>query len=156
MDTEFQRESAIELVGTKGRFLLLEYDRSVTLVLGDDAMTPEITLIDRGRGLQLSTTRITVQDLVPYFQQGCSHEEIIRWIPSLTHEEIAVVEQYYQEHKAELDDEDRRIREYRDEQIRLQRIRFPQFEGTHEERMARLRELLAKRRQEKNGEGTPG
>ncbi len=119
-------------------------------------MTPEITLIDRGRGLQLSTTRITVQDLVPYFQQGCSHEEIMRWIPSLTHEEIAVVEQYYQEHKAELDDEDRRIREYRDEQIRLQRIRFPQFEGTHEERMARLRELLAKRRQEKNGEGTPG
>jgi uncharacterized protein (DUF433 family) len=119
-------------------------------------MNDKITLVDRGRGLQLSTTRITVQDLVPYFQQGCSHEEIIRWIPSLTHEEIAVVEQYYQEHKAELDEEDRRIREYVEEQMRLQRLRFPQFEGTQEERMARLRELLEKRRQEKNGERAPG
>src|SRR6266481_654812 len=113
-------------------------------------MNDKITLIDRGRGLQLSTTRITVQDLVPYFQQGCSHKEIVRWIPSLTHEEISVVERYYQQHKAELDKEDRQIREYRDEQIRLQRIRFPQFEGTHEERTARLRELLEKRRQERN------
>jgi len=119
-------------------------------------MSQEITLVDRGRGLQLSTTRITVQDLVPYFQEGSSHEEIMRWIPSLTHEEIAVVEQYYQKHKVELDEEDRQIREYREEQIRLQRLRFPQFEGTHEERMARLRELLEKRRQEKNGEGSPG
>ncbi len=119
-------------------------------------MNQDITLVDRGRGLQLSTTRITVQDLVPYFQQGCSYEEIIRWIPSLTHEEIAVVEQYYQQHKAELDEEDRQIRAYRDEQIRLQRLRFPQFEGTHEERMTRLRGLLEKRRQEKNGEGSLG
>ncbi len=119
-------------------------------------MNEKITLVDRGRGLQLSTTRITVQDLVPYFQQGCSHEEIMHWIPSLTHEEISVVEEYYQQHKVELDEEDRQIREYRDEQIRLQRLRFPQFEGTQEERMARLRELLEKRRQEKNGERAPG
>jgi hypothetical protein len=40
--------------------------------------------------------------------------------------------------------------------MRLQRLRFPQFEGTQEERMARLRELLEKRRQEKNGERAPG
>jgi len=116
-------------------------------------MTGKISLVDRGRALQLSTTRITVQDLVPYFQQGCSHEEIMRWIPTLTHEEITVVEQYYQQHKAELDEEDRQIREYREEQIRWQRLRFPQFEGTHEERMARLRALLERRRHEKNGEG---
>ena len=55
-------------------------------------MQKEITLVDHGRGLQLSTSRITVHDLVPYFQTGCSDEEIIRWIPSLTHEEIRVVE----------------------------------------------------------------
>jgi uncharacterized protein (DUF433 family) len=117
----------------------------------DDAMNQEITLVDRGRGLQLSTTRITVQDLVPYFQQGCSHEEILRWIPSLSHEEIAVVEQYYQKHKAELDEEDRRIREYIEERIREQRIRFPEPEETPEERLARLKKLL-RQRQEKNGE----
>ena len=41
-------------------------------------MTNPIELVDRGRGLQLSTSRITVQDLVPYFQQGYSHDEIAR------------------------------------------------------------------------------
>ena len=47
-------------------------------------MKKEITLINRGRGLPLSTSRITVHDLVPYFQAGCSYDEIIRWIPSLS------------------------------------------------------------------------
>jgi uncharacterized protein (DUF433 family) len=109
-------------------------------------MTMQITLVDHGRGLQLSTSRITVQDLVPYFQEGCSHEEIIRWIPTLTDEEITLVEQYYRGHKKELDQEDQKIREHRDEQIRLQRQRFPEAEGTNEERLVRLKELLNKAR----------
>ncbi len=67
-------------------------------------MRNEITLVDRGRGLQLSTNRITVHDLVPYFQNGCSEDEIIRWVPSLTHDEIAIVERYYREHRDDLDD----------------------------------------------------
>jgi uncharacterized protein (DUF433 family) len=58
-------------------------------------MQNEITLVDHGRELQLSTSRITVHDLVPYFQDGCTYDEIIRWLPSLTHEEIAVIEDYY-------------------------------------------------------------
>lgn len=74
-------------------------------------MKRDTTLVDRGRGLQLSTHRVTVQDLVPYFQEGCSSEEILRWIPTLTPEEIDVVRQYYREHQQELDDEDRRLRE---------------------------------------------
>ncbi len=57
-------------------------------------MMKEITLVNRGRGLQLSTHRVRVQDLVPYFQEGCSHDDIIRWIPTLTEEEISIVEQY--------------------------------------------------------------
>jgi uncharacterized protein (DUF433 family) len=73
--------------------------------------TEKVELINRGRGLQLSTIRVTVQDLVPYFQERCTHEEIRRWIPDLTEEEITVVEQYYHEHRAELDEEDRQIRE---------------------------------------------
>src|SRR5436309_3681172 len=76
-------------------------------------MKTDIHLVDRGRGLQLSTSRITVQDLVPYFQEGCSNEEIIRWIPTLTAEEIAVVERYYRDHQAALDAEDLRIQERR-------------------------------------------
>lgn len=69
-----------------------------------------IEIIDRGRGPQLSTTRVTVQDLVPFFQEGCSQEEILRWIPTLTPVEIAAAERYYREHQHELDDEERRIR----------------------------------------------
>ena len=77
-------------------------------------MSSDIQIVDRGRGLQLSTSRITVQDLVPYFQRGCSYDEIIRWIPTLSREEIAVVERYYHEHKDALDEEDRRLRAYRE------------------------------------------
>jgi uncharacterized protein (DUF433 family) len=108
-------------------------------------MTEEITLVDRGRGLQLSTSRITVADLVPYFRRGSSYLEIMHGIPSLTQAEIAVVEAYYHEHREELDERDRKVDEYREEQTRLQRLRFPVFEGTQEERMARLRKLLTHR-----------
>jgi hypothetical protein len=66
-------------------------------------MQNEITLVDRGRGLQLTTSRITVHDLVPYFQEGCCYDEIIRWLPSPTREEIGIVDRYYREHKGELD-----------------------------------------------------
>jgi uncharacterized protein (DUF433 family) len=117
-------------------------------------MENEITLVDRGRGLQLSTSRITVHDLVPYFQNGCSDEEIIRWIPSLTPEEIRIVERYYRQHKDELDEYERRVQAYRAEQIRLQRLRLPDGEECRDERLAGLIRLLRQRRQETNGEGT--
>jgi hypothetical protein len=119
-------------------------------------MTTEITIIDRGRGAQLSTCRITELDLVPYFQKGRSAEEIMRWIPTLSREEIGLVERFYQDHKEEFDEKDRRARERREVQIRLQRTKFPELNGTREERLARLQKLLEKRRREKNGEGHPG
>jgi uncharacterized protein (DUF433 family) len=119
-------------------------------------MENEITLIDRGRGLQLSTSRITVHDLVPYFQEGCSYDEIIRWMPSLSHDEIRVVERYYLEHKDELDEYERRVRAYRAEQIRLQRIRFSDWEATRHERLTRLRQDLRRQRTESSREGSGG
>jgi uncharacterized protein (DUF433 family) len=73
--------------------------------------TQTIEIVDRGRGAQLSTSRVTIQDLVPYFQEGCSPAEIIRWIPTLTSAEIAVAERYYGENRHALDEEDRLIRE---------------------------------------------
>ncbi|MGC1722300.1 MAG: DUF433 domain-containing protein [Isosphaeraceae bacterium] len=117
-------------------------------------MQKEIFLVDRGRGLQLSTSRITVHDLVPYFQDGCSYDEIIRWLPSLTHEEVAIVEGYYRQHRDELDEYERRVRAHRAEQIRSQRLRFPERGGERNERLAQLRQLLQQRRRESNGEGT--
>lgn len=116
-------------------------------------MATVVSLIDRGRGPQLPHNRITVHDLVPYFQDGCSHEEIVRWLPSLTCDEVAIFEQYYREHRDELDDHERHVRERRAEQIRLQRLRFPEPEGPPAERLERLRELLKRHRQEGAGEG---
>jgi uncharacterized protein (DUF433 family) len=119
-------------------------------------MSQKIAIVDRGRGLQLSTSRITVQDLVPFFQRGCTLEEIQRWMPTLSPEEIAVVERYYQEHRAALDAQDQRIRQRTAERIQEQQQRFPQFNGTREERLARLRQALEKKRQERNGERHSG
>ena len=118
--------------------------------------TETIEIVDRGRGPQLSTCRITVLDLVPYFQKRSSYDEIIRWIPTLGREEIAAVERFYLDHKAECDERDKLARQRREEQIRLQRVKFPEATETPEETKARLRRILQKRRQEKNGEGHPG
>jgi uncharacterized protein (DUF433 family) len=111
-------------------------------------MKTEITLVDHGRGLQLSTHRVTVQDLVPYFQDGCSYDEILRWIPTLTPEEIAVVEKYYREHKEALDEEDRQIRERN-----AHRKNPPWVEKVLEEGRVERLTLMERLRQEKaNGE----
>ena len=118
--------------------------------------TETIEIVDRGRGPQLSTCRITVLDLVPYFQKGKSCAEIIHWIPTLTADEIAAVERFYRGPQAEFDEKDRAARERRAEQIRLQRLKFPESNETPEETKARLRRLLEQRRQEKNGERHPG
>jgi hypothetical protein len=117
-------------------------------------MQKEITLVDRGRGLQLSTSRITVHDLVPYFQEGCSYQEILRWLPSLTHEELQIVECYYRQHRDELDEYESRVRAHRAEQNRSQQLRLPEREGSRHERLAQLRQLLQQGRQENHGEGT--
>jgi uncharacterized protein (DUF433 family) len=119
-------------------------------------MPRTIEIVDRGRGMQLSTSRITVQDLVPYFQRGETYDEIMRWIPILSHEEIALVDRYYREHKEELDEQDRRIRARTEERIHEQRLRFPEPEGTPEERLARLKQRFEQRQQERNGARTSG
>ena len=108
-----------------------------------------IQLVNHGRGLQLSTHRVRVQDLVPYFQEGCSYEEIIRWIPTLTVEEIAVVDRYYREHQAELDEEDRQIRERNDKRKNPEWVEKIIADG-RAERMALLERL---RQQKANGDG---
>lgn len=74
-------------------------------------MNAEITIVDRGRGPQLSTSRITVQDLVPYFQSNYSYDQIREIMPTLSVEEIQAVERYVDEHREDVLAEDRRIRE---------------------------------------------
>lgn len=76
-------------------------------------METEIAIVDRGRGPQLSTSRITVQDLLPYFQMGYSDERIIcEAMPSLSPAEIRIARRYVEEHRDEVMEEDRLIREW--------------------------------------------
>jgi uncharacterized protein (DUF433 family) len=114
--------------------------------------TETIEIVERGRGPQLSTSRITVQDLLPYYREGASNEEIRKWIPSLNDEEIAVLKQYIVEHYEEVLDAEKRIKAYHD------RARAAQPAWTRandhlstEQRMALLREKIAERNAEKNG-----
>ena len=120
-------------------------------------MKTDIRIVDRGRGLQLSTSRITVQDLVPYFQDGCSCNEILRWIPSLTCEEIEVVETYYRAHQAELDEQDRRIRARSAERKNSPEIDEVLRRGS--EKMAALKAEFAQKKKlhpEQNGDHAAG
>ncbi len=114
-------------------------------------MNLDIQIVDRGRGPQLSTSRITVQDLVPYFQQKCSYEEIMTIMPVLSVQDIQAVEHYVQEHYLEVMEEDRRIRERN-----AARIIPPEIEEIRRQGRAKLlvlREQFAnKQPQERNGD----
>jgi hypothetical protein len=116
-------------------------------------MEKAIALADRGRGVQLPMSRITIGEVVPYFQSDCSYDEIARWLPSLNHEKIAIFDRYYREHKEELDQHERAVFDHRAEQIQLLKLRFPEKQGSHRARLAQLKRLLKRRRGETNGEG---
>lgn len=118
-------------------------------------MNAEITIVDRGRGPQLSTSRITVQDVVPYLQLKCGYDEILRIMPSLSVSEIQAIERYVAEYYDEVMEEDRQERErnatrrnppHVDELLRRAREKRPAVQE-------RLRQLLAK---EANGDGHSG
>jgi uncharacterized protein (DUF433 family) len=123
--------------------------------------TETIEIVDRGRGPQLSTTRITVLDIFYWLHRGYDWEHIQRTMPSLTRAEFDVVMEYVNQHREELVEKDRRAEEYQEKRIAEQYARGgifapPDQNMTTEERVARLREIMKKRIAEKNGEGHPG
>lgn len=119
-------------------------------------MEPEITIVDRGRGPQLSTSRITVQDLLPYFQLGYAPERIIREImPSLSIAEVEAVERYVEEHRQEVLEEDRRIREWNASRENLPEVQEILRQG-REERLAWLAARQKNHSESPNGDGRPG
>jgi uncharacterized protein (DUF433 family) len=118
-------------------------------------MEKNIEIVDRGRGPQLSTSRITVQDLVPYLQRHCSYEQILEIMPVLTVEDIKVVERYIEDHYDEVMQQDRRIRERN-----AKRKNPPEIEEILRrggDKMAALREEFKKKKmQERNGDNASG
>src|SRR5439155_22222366 len=74
-------------------------------------MSQPITIIDRGRGPQLSTSRITVLDVFYYLRRGHDFDFIRRAMPSLTREEFDTAVEYVADHRDELIEQDRRAEE---------------------------------------------
>ncbi len=112
-----------------------------------------VEIVERGRGPQLSTCRITVQDVLPYLQKGSSYDDIRRAMPLLRVEDIQAIERYIAEHRDEVMAEDRRIREEN-----ASRRNPPEVEKVlaeaHAQRLARL--AARQRSQEVSGEGHSG
>src|SRR3954447_18003482 len=78
------------------------------------AVSPS-TIVDCGRGPQLSTCKITVQDLLPSFKAVKSDADILAWYPQLGPDEVRLLRQYYLDHTAEVLEAEARIAAYHDE-----------------------------------------
>jgi uncharacterized protein (DUF433 family) len=119
-------------------------------------MEGEISIVDRGRGPQLSTSRITIQDVLPYFQLGYSHEQIIREVmPSLSEAELEAARRYVEEHRQEVLEQDRLIRERNATRKNSPDIEEILCQG-REQRLAWLEHRRNRHAESPNGEGRPG
>src|SRR5438046_2813326 len=85
--------------------------------------TATIEIVERGRGPQLSTTRITVLDIFYWLHRGYDWEQVHRSMPTLTREEFEVVMDYVSKHHDELVEKDRRAEERTDQRIAEQHAR---------------------------------
>lgn len=118
-------------------------------------MSKPIEIVDRGRGMQLSTSRITVQDVVPMLQRNCPPEEIMELIPVLTLEELQVIQQYVRDNFDAVMEQDRRIRERTANRVtppEILKIR----EAGHAKVLALMEQFAKKKAQECNGDHPPG
>jgi uncharacterized protein (DUF433 family) len=120
--------------------------------------TETLRIVDLGRGPQLSTCRITAQDLLPYYREGASNDEIRRWIPSLSDDEIALLKDYIRDHLEEVIQAEKDIKAYHD-RMRAQQPAWTRGNDalSLEERRALLQKKLAERKEGSNGaQGTSG
>jgi uncharacterized protein (DUF433 family) len=121
--------------------------------------TETIEIIDRGRGPQLSTTRITVMDIFYWSHRGYSWDDIRKEMPTLSQEELDVAIDYIDKHHDELVERDRAVEAIIQQRIAEQHARPgfgpPDPNIPREERIERLKAKFRKRIAEKNGEGHP-
>jgi hypothetical protein len=119
-----------------------------------------VQIVDRGRGPQLSTSRITVLDVFYYLHRGYDFGVIHDAMPSLTREEFDAVLAYVSDHRDELVEQDRRAEEYQQRGIEAQHARGGIFAAAEEslgtaERVARLKDKLRHQLAENNGARRP-
>lgn len=122
--------------------------------------TQQVQIVELGRGPQIEGHRLTVMDVFYYLHRGYDFDFIQRVMPSLAREQFDAVVAYVKEHRAELVEKDRQAEEFHQRGIAAQRARGGIFAEsdehlTTEERVARLREKMARRLAEKNGARHP-
>jgi hypothetical protein len=123
--------------------------------LDETAMSQEIAIVDRGRGPQLSASRLTVMDVFYYLNRGCDFEFIHQAMPALTRPEFEIVVAYVREHREELAEKDRRVDEYHQrcrEELRAKGL-YKEIDHSVpvEVRLERLRAKMKQQLAEKNG-----
>ncbi len=101
-----------------------------------------IRSIEPGYGPRFTDTRNHIRNLIYLFKRDARNEEVLEHFPSITAEHVRVMREYYDTHREECLQKDREIDEYRAEQMRLQAIRFPPFEGTREQKLERWRKRI--------------
>jgi hypothetical protein len=127
---------------------------------GDVMNTQTVHIVDRGRGPQLSTSRITVLDVFYYLHRGYDFEFVHRAMPSLTRGEFDLIVGYVKDHHDELVEQDRRAEEFHQKGMESQHARGGIFAASDEnlttaERVARLKEKVNQKQAEKNGARHP-
>jgi hypothetical protein len=118
-----------------------------------------IAIIDRGRGPQLSTSRITVLDVFYYLHRGHDFASIQQIMPSLTRAEFDVVAAYVLHHRDGLIEQDRQAEQFIQRGIAEQRAKglYREIDEsvTLAERVARLKAKIHARPEERNGGQPP-
>jgi uncharacterized protein (DUF433 family) len=96
------------------------------------------TIIDRGRGPEISGTRITVYDVLDYHELGW-HRDMIAVTLSLSSQQVEVAIRYIEEHRAEVMKEysEMLARDARGNPPELQ----PKLDAAREKLQAKMREI---------------
>lgn len=93
-------------------------------------------MYDRGRGPELCRTRITVYDLIPYFEKGTFSDEFLCDLFRISREELDALRQYIADHRDEVMAENARIDERHRRGMEAQNT--PEFRARSEESRRRL------------------
>src|SRR5476651_2673494 len=94
--------------------------------------TETIEIVDRGRGPQLATSRITVLDVFYYLHRGYEFDFIHTAIPSLTRADFDAIVAYSKDHHDELVEKDRRADEFHKRGMEAQHARGGMFAPSDE------------------------
>src|SRR6188768_2911889 len=117
---------------------------------GNAMQTTPIRIVDIGRGPQIEGHRLTLMDVFYYLHRGYDFDFIHRAMPSLTRAQFDAVVEYVNAHRDELVEADRRVEEFHRRGQEAQHARGGVFAAsdealTTEERVARLKEMLARK-----------